>query len=51
VYIAPAWYRDRMTPLVLDWDQRYASPAERRLAAEANRASGLRELTLAAGAR
>jgi hypothetical protein len=51
VYIAPTWYRDRMTPLVLDWDQRYASPAERRLAAEANRASGLREFTLAAGAR
>ena len=51
VYIAPGWYRDRMTPLVLDWDKRYATPAERRLAAEANRASGLRELTLAAGAR
>lgn len=51
VYIAPGWYRDRMTPLVLDWDKRYATPAERRLAAEANRVSGLRELTLAAGAR
>jgi hypothetical protein len=50
VYIAPGWYRDRMTPLVLDWDQRYATPAERRLATEANRASGLRDLTLAAGA-
>jgi len=51
VYIAPGWYRDRMTPLVLDWDQRYATPAERRLAAEANRTSGLRELSLATGAR
>ena len=32
---------------VLDWDRRFASPAERRLAAVANRDSGLRELTLA----
>jgi alkane 1-monooxygenase len=47
VYIAPVWYRNRMTPLVLEWDRRYASPAERRLAAAANRASGLRELSLA----
>jgi hypothetical protein len=39
-----------MTPLVLEWDRRFASPAERRLAAEANRASGLRELTLATDA-
>jgi alkane 1-monooxygenase len=50
VYIAPTWYRNRMTPLVLDWDRRYASPAERRLAAEANRASGLPALELATGA-
>ncbi|HEX7374642.1 MAG TPA: alkane 1-monooxygenase [Steroidobacteraceae bacterium] len=50
VYIAPTWYRNRMTPLVLDWDRRFASPAERRLAEQANRESGLRELTLAAGA-
>lgn len=51
VYVAPGWYRDRMTPLVLDWDRRYATPAERRLAQVANRASGLRELKLAAGVR
>ena len=50
VYVAPTWYRNRMTPLVLDWDRRFASPAERRLAAQANRASGLRELTLATDA-
>jgi hypothetical protein len=39
-----------MTPLVLDWDRRFASPAERRLAAEANRTSGLPALELATGA-
>jgi hypothetical protein len=50
VYVAPTWYRNRMTPLVLEWDRRFASPAERRLAAEANRASGLRELTPATDA-
>jgi hypothetical protein len=36
-----------MTPLVLEWDRRYATPAERRLAAAANRASGLRQFTVA----
>ncbi|HXW10630.1 MAG TPA: alkane 1-monooxygenase [Steroidobacteraceae bacterium] len=41
VYVAPGWYRDRMTPLVLDWDRRYANATERVLAAAANRASGL----------
>ncbi len=50
VYVVPGWYRDRMTPLVLDWDRRYASAAERRLAAEANRSSGIRELAVAASA-
>jgi alkane 1-monooxygenase len=50
VYVAPIWYRNRMTPLVLEWDRRYASPAERRLAAAANRASGIREFGLAAEA-
>lgn len=50
VYVAPTWYRNRMTPLVLEWDRRYASPAERRLAAQANRESGIRELSLAADA-
>jgi alkane 1-monooxygenase len=48
VYVVPGWYRDRMTPLVLDWDRRDASPAERRLAAEANQRSGLPPLQLAA---
>jgi hypothetical protein len=49
VYVAPRWYRDRMTPLVLDWDVRYASAAERRLADDANRASGLASLQRATG--
>lgn len=49
VYVAPRWYRDRMTPLVLDWDARYASAAERGLADDANRASGLASLQRATG--
>lgn len=48
VYLVPGWYRDRMTPLLLDWDQRYASPAERRIAAAANERSGVPALQLAA---
>jgi alkane 1-monooxygenase len=44
VYVAPGWYRDRMTPLVLDWDRRHANAAERRLADAANRASGVAAL-------
>jgi hypothetical protein len=44
VYVMPGWYRDRMTPLLLDWDSRYASAAERALADAANRASGLTAL-------
>lgn len=47
VYVAPGWYRDRMTPLLLDWDRRHATPAERRLAAAANRASGVPALQMA----
>lgn len=50
VYLAPGWYRDRMTPLLLEWDRRHATPAERRLAAAANRASGLPALAAAVGA-
>jgi hypothetical protein len=48
VYVVPGWYRDRMTPLVLDWDRRHADATERRLAAAANRASGVPALQLAA---
>jgi hypothetical protein len=48
VYVVPGWYRDRMTPLVLDWDQRYANDRERELAAAANRASGLPALQASA---
>lgn len=47
VYVVPGWYRDRMTPLVLDWDRRYANATERRLADVANRASGVPALQLA----
>ena len=50
VYVAPGWYRDRMTPLVLDWDRRYASVTERVLAAVANRTSGLAALQAAQAA-
>lgn len=50
VYLVPGWYRDRMTPLVLDWDQRHATAAERRLAMEANQRSGLPSLQFAAQA-
>jgi hypothetical protein len=50
VYVAPGWYRDRMTPLVLDWDRRYANGTERVLAAAANRASGLAALQAAQAA-
>jgi alkane 1-monooxygenase len=48
VYLLPGWYRNRMTPLLLEWDRNYASPAERRLAEQANRSSGVRALQLAA---
>jgi hypothetical protein len=48
VYVVPGWYRDRMTPLVLDWDRRHADATERRLAEAANRASGVPALQLAA---
>lgn len=48
VYVVPGWYRNRMTPLVLDWDRRFANDTERQLAAAANRASGLPALQAAA---
>jgi alkane 1-monooxygenase len=48
VYVVPGWYRDRMTPLVLEWDRRYANATERRLAEAANRSSGVPALQLAA---
>jgi alkane 1-monooxygenase len=47
VYVLPGWYRNRMTPLLLEWDRHHASPVERQLAAQANRASGMRDLELA----
>jgi alkane 1-monooxygenase len=47
VFLLPGWYRNRMTPLLLEWDRRHATPAERRLAAAANRQSGVAALQLA----
>jgi len=38
--IPPLWHR-LMTPKVLAWDRDYATPAERKLAAEANARSGI----------
>jgi hypothetical protein len=36
-----------MTPHLLDWDRRFANPAERVLAARANAASGIKALMTA----
>jgi alkane 1-monooxygenase len=47
VFLLPGWYRNRMTPLLLDWDRRYATATERRLAEAANRRSGVAALQLA----
>jgi alkane 1-monooxygenase len=41
--LPPLWHRI-MTPKILHWDRVYANDEERRLAAEANAHSGLREL-------
>jgi hypothetical protein len=48
VYLVPGWYRNRMSPLLLEWDRRHASAGERRLAEAANRESGVPALQLAA---
>ena len=47
--IPPLWHR-LMTPKVLEWDRRYASDDERRLAERANQRSGLAQLRAAAPA-
>ncbi|MEY4766720.1 MAG: hypothetical protein RI907_3393 [Pseudomonadota bacterium] len=44
--LPPLWHK-LMTPKVLEWDRRYASPDELKLAAEANRRSGIAELMAA----
>lgn len=41
--VPPLWHR-LMIPKLKEWDGRYASPEERRLAAVQNAASGLRAL-------
>jgi NAD(P)H-flavin reductase len=38
--VPPVWHR-LMTPKVLEWDQVYATPKEKRMALEANRRSGM----------
>jgi alkane 1-monooxygenase len=48
VYLVPGWYRNRMSPLLLEWDRHHASAGERRLAEAANRESGVPALQLAA---
>ena len=39
--LVPPLFEYMMIPLLKDWDERHASPAERRLAAEQNRKSGI----------
>ena len=41
--IPPIWHRVSV-PMLLDWDQRFATKAEKKLALEANTKSGLPEL-------
>lgn len=38
--IPPLWFRFIIQPALKDWDERFASPAERRLAMEENRRAG-----------
>lgn len=40
--VPPLWHR-LMTPKVIEWDRRYASPGERQLAARANEKSGIKD--------
>lgn len=42
--IPPLWHK-LMTPKVLEWDKKYANAEELKLAAEANRKSGIAEMT------
>jgi alkane 1-monooxygenase len=44
--LPPLWHR-LMTPKVLEWDQRFASPRERELASQANAVSGIADLMAA----
>jgi len=44
----PPLFERMMVPLLKDWDERFASPEERRLAAEQNRKSGIPALMAAA---
>lgn len=48
VYLAPGFYRNRMNPLLLDWDRRHATRAEHALARDASRLSGVPALVRAA---
>ena len=48
IYVAPWAYRRLMVPYLLEWDRRYATDAERQLAAQANASSGMPALVAAA---
>ncbi len=41
--IPPLWHK-LMIPKLIEWDEKYASDEERKLAAEANRKSGIKTL-------
>ncbi len=47
--VPPLWHK-LMTPRLLEWDEKYATPEERLIAAEENRLSGIPELVAAAAA-
>lgn len=47
IALVPPVFARMMTPKLIDWDRRYASPRERELAAQASRDSGLRGLQAA----
>lgn len=44
IAFVPPLFERMMVPLLEDWDRRFATPVERRLAAEQNRRSGIRAL-------
>ena len=46
--LVPPLFKRAMTPALNEWDRSYATPAERELAREASRKSGMRGLDLAA---
>ena len=47
VALFPAWWNRVITPRLLEWDEKFATPAERELAARENLRSGIPELIIA----